>query len=727
MQSGLRCVLDKEGLLHVPEDFTLVECETALWQAFVGSKPIWVRGNKELITWAAKALTGRGWIVETKSNQFGPLTEQFPFLEKHIAEIARRIGEADDCGSLSGIAKVTLNQVPLDEPGSSKHLLNFLLWDVGQNLDELQQAVRQALISVWNKHLVGDVSKAYLRLTQDTSKEHLIEWMSLSNESRRGKWLPFPGVSDEESLHLSKLASEATRDLILSGNANQIQEFLKSDVAASIKSIATKTVTEALKQNSDVLILNQELADLLIPFASLEQSDYLRKLIPPQKPGPLPDTLNNLAKWYQNEYLPYRQWSALTNDPTATDCLKDIWKIFSLWYLERLLPAINGGKGESELAFKMVRELWKQADDNPVLLIILDGLLPGDERSIADQIRKNNPDWEVTGKTFAATLVPTITEICKVSLIQGCPPMLSQNKFQEIRLRTDAIAATKNAIEEKKGYVIWASNEPDWTYHKKFDTPEITRYEVSKTISNIVSDITSLLSSMPKDCALKVVITSDHGRTIGGCPRCLPIPDGSRTHDRVVQIDGPYTCDSPYFIDDQDIIHINEEAFGVGTGTTMISSTDLVFSTYFKGNAWFVHGGILPEEAIVPWLTLARTKTETKINGSAKLDGILGRTCKLSIEFSNPSDIGLEFLRVRLSGGGIVPIIADLDMPLLKPLDSSNVELELPIEGEGVESLDMLVEVRKPSGEILSFSIPVDVNLRVMQGRSVDLNEDFNF
>lgn len=725
MKGRLQCILDVEGVSPIPEGFKLVETEKALWQAFVGTESIWVRGNSILISWAAKALQGRGWEIQTKVNEFRPLIEKFPFLGPHLQELLSRSRFSSKNISIDGLAQSVLEGLPVEDIGTANHLLNFLIWDIHQELDLPQQAVRQAIIENWaNQQAVG-TEFSYKKLKDMDSDSHLTQWMSLDSQPRRGKWLQFPDISETGMKTLTPIVYKAVRSLLLNKNTNQLREFFTSEVSYGIKSCAFKVICDALRENIEVIIVDDEFIELMMPFAHGEDFEFFSTLIPPSVPISLPNTLKDLPRWFHEEYLPYRSWSVLKKETSSQERLQSIWKSFSTWYLERLHAAINGGNGASELAYIKVRDLWQQAENSPVLLIILDGVLPGDERIITDLIRKNNSEWEVTGKTFAATLIPTITEICKVSLIQGCPPHISNGIHKEIRLRLEAISATKSAMNKGNGYVIWAFNEPDWTYHSKSDSPEVTRYEVSKKLTNIAKDITSLLDAIPKGQDLSIVITSDHGRTLGGCPRRLSIPANSKSHDRVVQTDEKYSGEGTFYVDDQEIIHIDEEAFGVGKGTAMISTTDLVFSNSTTGNAWYVHGGILPEEALVPWLTLSRAKSETKITGDATLEGILGRKCKLSLELSNPNEVQLEIIKIRLRGTGLVPVTSELDKRQIGPLGSLKENIEVLIEGDASNAPELTVEVKKPSGEMLTFKIPLFVRLRAMQERGVDLNEDF--
>jgi hypothetical protein len=406
--------------------------------------------------------------------------------------------------------------------------------------------------------------------------------------------------------------------------------------------------------------------------------------------------------------------------------LEELWPQYTRWYIEQVRSAINGGKGETHLAYRKVRHLWDIAEHQVVLLVILDGLLPDDAHGLVNMITGKCPEWDVSETTFAASIVPTITEYCKTSLIYGCPPIHAGAGSLEVRSRKDAIAAGRQAVARGHGFVAWVFDQPDWTYHSKSDSPESTRYEVDKVMHSIGVDIVSVLNELTNGEQVSIVLTSDHGRALGACPRQLIVPDGGTQHGRVVHLPTPYPDDNPFTVHDDGLASLNEKAFGIGEGTSYLPLGDWTFSANLGGVAWYEHGGVLPEETNVPWFTLNRGGTEARLIGTSTLQGIVGRSCELIISLSNPGSIELSPTKasIRLADGALISVA--LPLQSLKPLDVRNVSASVHVSTSAVLPSQLTIEARKPNGESREFVIPLTANLRALQDRAINLVEDFD-
>lgn len=726
MGATLRCVLDPDGFASVPDGYQLVKTELELWQAFCGTRSIWVRGSQDLITWAAKALGGRGWIIETRSNEFESLLARHPGLAPHLDQLVQRAGVSVVSGSLVALARAVLKGVPTDGVGTAEHLLKFLLWNLETTLDAPAVTLRNALLSHWCDQLQGVASESYLRVLEGEPTSHLISWFHVGPEVPKQRWLTPPAATADATAPLAKAIHTAVRDLLLSGNASRIHAVLASDSPRTVKQIVVSAVLESLEQNASLFPVTQAFITLVSPFTNAAQADAFQRFLSPLVPTALPKDFSDLFSWYASIYLPYRRWAVLTDDVTARQQLQKLWPEFTCWYLEQLRSAINGGPGEGYLAYRKVRKLWDLADESVVLLIVLDGLLPGDDHQVIQVVRGADPEWDIVVNDFAATLVPTITEYCKTSLLQGKPPIHSAAQTSEVRTRKDAIVATKQAVQAGKGLVVWVFNEPDWTYHSKSDSPDNTRYEVAKSVHSIATDIASLVTGLPKEASVSIVLTSDHGRSLGASARTYLIPEGGKAHDRMVHMPVQYQQDGAFSVQDDGLVRIDEKSFGVGDGTSLIPGGSEAFSNKTGGEIWFVHGGALPEETVVPWITLSRIASEVRLVGSATLRGVAGKECDLVVSLSNPSSIDLLPVEAQIQRADGTLLSIGLNVPILKPLTTDLISVSVLIGAEPVHSPEITLQVRKPSGELLTVVIPMEVSLRAMQDREIDLMEDFD-
>jgi hypothetical protein len=721
-----KCVLDIEGVALVPSDYTLVQNEVELWRSFACAEAIWVRGSEELRSWAYTALSGRGCSVETKANEYELLLDRHPGLKPWLNEIIQRAGVAGTGASLVSLARAVLPGLPIDGVGTADHLLKLLLWKVSSTLDQAQLSLAESLVEHWANSLSGDLAWSYLQLADGDPENHFLNWFSLGEERRSSKWVKPPEVDEAAIARFSPAVEQWIKNKLLNGRAVELRSFFVSDAPRAVKKLVLDAFCSSIKVNPSAFVVELEFLNEVAPYATSAQYDSLLGLISPPQPGPFPNSLHGLSTWYSGEYLPFRKWEHKVGDPTARQILEELWPKFTVWYLDQLRSALNGSDGESELAFRKVRTLWKVAEKRVVLLVILDGLLPGDEKDFLDAIRAKLPIWDVIESCHVATLVPTITEYCKVSLIHGMPPKyVTDSKNREVRNRNDAIVATLQATDKGSGFVIWAHNEPDWTYHSKSGTPDNTRFEVSKSIQGIATDLISLLSQIPADADVTIAVTSDHGRSLGASPRTLPSPTGGIAHDRAVHLNEAPDFADAYKVTPEGVVFLDESTFGIGNGTSAIPLGGDTFAKSPMGESWFVHGGALPEETLVPWLVLSRKTSAVLITGSATMTGSVGKECALTLSLSNLSEVALSLIMIQLqhSAEPTAPVrITETSIGAL-----SNKEITLSLIGHTNYSNATQVNLlaRKPSGEILSFEIPCEVTLRAMQDRNIDLLEDF--
>lgn len=721
-----KCVLDIEGVALVPPDYTLIQNEAELWRSFASADAIWVRGSAELISWAAKALSGRGSKVETRSNEYEPLLARHPQLQPWLYDLIQRAGVAWKGSSLISLGRAVLPGLPTDGAGTADHLFKLLVWKSQAMLDPAQLSLTDSLVDHWADQLSGDMAWCYLQVASGDAQDQLLHWFSLGEEKRSRRWIKPPEVSDVAVSTFTNAVQQRVKSKLLLNQSAELRSYFFSDAPRAVKQLVLDALCASIRVNPTSFAVEAAFLDEVAAFATSAQLDSLLGFVSPSPPGPLPTTLHGLSAWYSSQYLPYRKWELKVADTAARQILEELWPRFTLWYLDQLRAALNGSDGESELAYRRARSLWKVAEERVVLLVILDGLLPGDENEFLSAVRGKLPMWDVVESSHAAALVPTITEYCKTSLIHGKPPKYVVDlKNGEVRTRKEAISATLQATDTGSGLVIWALNEPDWTYHSKSDTPENTRFEVSKAIQGLATDLISLLSEIPADANVTVAVTSDHGRSLGASPRTLSSPAGGTAHDRAVHLDDAPGFDGAFEVSGDKVVLLDESIFGIGHGTSVIPLGGDTFATGLVGSSWFVHGGALPEETVVPWLLLSRESSVVQLTGSAKLTGSVGKECALTLSLSNPSGVALTLIMVQLQQSVEPSAPIRLTDTSIGALSTKEVAVSMMGLLNHVHVTQVSLLARKPSGETVSFDIPCDVTLRAMQDRNLDLLEDF--
>lgn len=206
--------------------------------------------------------------------------------------------------------------------------------------------------------------------------------------------------------------------------------------------------------------------------------------------------------------------------------------------------------------------------------------------------------------------------------------------------------------------VIWKPLEPDKTYHEVADA-SILRVHVENTLAALAENIVEAARAVPDSLSLQVILSTDHGRLLGQSRRVHPVPEGFAPHGRAATWSLPASTWGSLPFDGEGLARcgegvaiLNPERFGLPFPVAVsLDEGSFLDAAGRGGGESFPHGGLFPEEVVVPWIVLRRDARELQIQARASGKAKAGARGVILIEIENPNPVRLQVLGLRLRLG----------------------------------------------------------------------------
>lgn len=295
---------------------------------------------------------------------------------------------------------------------------------------------------------------------------------------------------------------------------------------------------------------------------------------------------------------------------------------------------------------------------------------------------------EPTSLRYSFSPVPTITEVCKEAILGGilpeeCSGNLSQTILRRYELTKEQLQLAAHwqdaeRVRVTKGVrlLVYRDNRLDENL-STFTSYRALRESFSPTITSIAKLVGQWVDEFRHwhDASPLVLLTGDHGFTFGpksnfasgrsnGSHRCVALGDG-RPEDSELR--------------DDSLTFLDRETFHL-RGGYLVARGRVTGSGTMSG--WTLsHGGLLPEEVIVPVIEWygdqqASPFPDITVPGGALRDR--GQwVFTLHLRNTNPVQTNGGRIRVTLAGEATGPVKQYLP---LKPGASANIPLEVPGE-----------------------------------------------
>ena len=275
--------------------------------------------------------------------------------------------------------------------------------------------------------------------------------------------------------------------------------------------------------------------------------------------------------------------------------------------------------------------------------------------------------------------------------------------------------------------MIWKPLEPDATYHENADA-SILRHRVAGALDGLARQIVEAASGAPADVPLQIVVTTDHGRMLGPSARVHRAPRGYSSHGRAA-----YGNARPDQSELANLIWLDPDVYRCNTHVVIAADEGAFLTNETQGAApragveKFAHGGVFPEEVVVPWLVFGRDVQPVRLESQLTGKGRAQREGRALLRLSNASDRALTVLSLELRyGARQMPIIA-LEPLVLSPFAQGEVEVPIsdwPATTEA-RAAQATVTLRAPDGALVQSEATVELQTEALQTRENILEDLF--
>lgn len=776
---------DRSGQAIAPEGCVEVETEAAWLRVALQRGPLLVRGRS--VEKASLFYAGRGRaMVELQSprealDSLGVEAVGWNWIRTQwgdefaarFARLEQPLRSAPLLVTLFPSAGVAWSASP-----SPEHAAHYLLWR-GESAavpDELKSFVnRQA--AQWRETASPDDAALYAPVDSASARTLLRAWLGLEDAPN------FPPTVGTFPLPVPLSWQEEARGGWLgemAGRGVEVWNELRARplLGYVLRREAAEALARFLNHHPDQIsaLLLSEIGESLSP----ETLAKLQDLVPPPAPPLLRSdaSAEEALTWFHEAYWPFRRWQTrqiigATGEESLAFKARQSTRIaarsFGHWYLKFYAHALSGGAGLEFLAgsrAKALRAAHSKGEDGapaPVtLLVIVDGLHEGDAATLWARLKTLSGRLEALDRRARAfTAIPTITEIAKPSLWWGLPPREAKALTKDLGAFAPAaqgpeVAGTRafawpdspfvgrelkehadvRVLGEAQEGEVWMWNvlALDTAYHKNY-APATTEQEAGQVLELVAARIAAATEAVPEHLALRVVITADHGRLPGPSERCHPVPPGCKAHGRAALVEEVAEAPALAFTEQDFIwesdtngerVWLHPGRFGL-SAPAILCADENAFKAIGSHLEHFSHGGLWPEEVVVPWLVLARDQGTPFIHASVEGKAKAGGVGKLLIEARNGSEMSLILQEVRLVLGPRDERTMGVSQSLA-PLGSLRAELALARWPDSVAAAraEATLVFSRPDGS--RFSVPATPRLESEElYRASNILEDFDF
>ncbi len=718
-------LLDPDGDVSNPMDFILIETEVDFLRYATSGEKLFIRGS-DLCAWAEAFYSLRNIHVRIVESPSKVLRQVFPELTAEQArEIAQKIDKEFVSPEEISIVHVLSACFPTDNSlwhgeSSLEHAARWLIWWLVNNPSPAEKIILGKFASLMEQNAEEEVIKELYR-AKDVDHARSLLWRWLGAEKPFIKHLKeFPIELPSQLLDELK---QAWMKFIISSQGTFFIEAKTLPLPLFLRKELALLTSEYLKNNPQVL--DRKILEAIQPFVSNQILSELEKHVPPPIPSSLPEEESAVLSWFEKEYFPYRRWQASYGDENSRQIVLKLAQNFARWLLERYPKWLLEGQG---ITYQKFAHLSSHPSDSNVVTfcVILDGMPIWDVDQFLQMISETSNRLTLLQKSYCFSTLPTVTEFAKEALLRGVPPYL----VDEMNLLGETLPSNcspgKKLQQIQPGKIwFWRLEQPDKAYH--FAQRDKLEKMVSSELRMIAQEIEEIVKKVPDQIRLNVLITSDHGRLMNSrSPRQLPIEDDMLFHGRAAW--GTFQRHFPVcgfeINEDEEWVELYGERFGI-RHNLRIAWNESCFGNSNDYEA-YPHGGLFPEEVIVPWLLFERDakipEPEISIIGEGEED----MAGKLFVSIINPSHITLVCQDIELFGENYFEKISINET--IPPLKKQEFEKNLTPwpKKSSVGNLTARIIFSLPNGRNFTEEITPDLKVQVLYQKSDDLFKELN-
>lgn len=718
-----RILLDRDGDARIPEGYLLVDSEVEFLKQATEPVSLLIRGQT-LCDWAERFYKSRRLDYRFVLSPTKELMNLCPDLTLEQAQhILQKLGDSFFALERPLTTKSLLQALyPMDlweRPPSAQHAAEWLLWLDEQKPEQEVLPLLKAMGQQWKNSAPDEIKIFYGVHCADEARKLLEPWLGIHECSIQ---LPeFPVHIDIPDRWLEN-ARQAWKPVLIQSRGGYISDLLKSLRIYSLKRVAVDLAKAYFHEHPKHL--TKDILNDLRVHLNLQEQQVFFKMLPPQEPAAIPESPGEVLSWFEHQYLPYRTWQTASGGRDDRERVHSAATQFAKWYL-RFCPGALLGSEQSYLTFR--KSAYLKADTKYVTLVVVpDGMPVWDSEELLKSVLRKTRRLSVLSRSFAFAPVPTITHFCKEALFKGVPPkqaLSGDNSSKPIGIIVPEKNSPVDILKQATagGVYIWRVLEPDKTYHER-NLDEMLHSNVKAEIEGIAEKIADIVSNTPPHVQLRVVITTDHGRLMAPrSDRCIPVPDGMEAHGRAAYGNGiQRSFPAEGYIKEGEVVYLSPDLFGVPEQVAVVLSENTFRTQDGRGGTEaYPHGGLYPEEVVVPWIVLARDSAEPEIKIKVRGQARARQPGKINVKITNLSEYQLLLQSVTLlSKLGGKQIIDDIEF-LVKASSEEDIDLSLTswFSAEEASSIQVVAKLKNPIGEVFDCKAEADIQVDTMYRR----------
>ncbi len=715
-----RILLDPACDAIVPDGYVPVDTEVAFLHHALSGQPLLVRGER-LCRWAERFYRGRGIPTQEVSSPSHYLKHLCPALTDEQARhlVGRLPQSGAELGSDSKLVDVLYELFPegrWHEPPSPSHAAWWLLWLDERHASDAERVLLQQMAIQWKHQAEPSLDQVYQAANAQTARELLRRWLRLPDtEALPDDIPPFPERLPKR--WQDRLRREAA-DWFVSEKGDGIAYLRDDHPPREAKQVVAETAAVYFTKNPHKM--HRDTYRVLLPYLNHSQRSQLEKQMPPGEPADLEPNLSvqEVIAWTTTQYLPFRRWAEWYGTEGQRQRADRLAQQFMRWFLNWYPSArLQPDQQREHLVYERLRQL--RCGDQITLLVVLDGMGWLDAQTLWQHLEDNIPSAVLLQKprcVFGA--LPTITEFAKPAILKGAPPSIALRSEHDLPDIGEVLPEGNIPVERlqsaKPGdLMIWRINEPDKTYHERYDRQTVTQ-DVEKEIENLAEKVLQALEAVPQGLALQVVITSDHGRMNGRSARSHRVPEGMTSAGRAAwapegQTLNHFPSEGYIWDEHRSLLFLHPERFGLYSEVALPVDSDAFVTADGRGGIdRFAHGGIYPEEVLIPWIELERGIVPPSMVVELEGEGKAGSSGSLQLLLRNLDSAPVHVMTLTLSVlGQAWEFPVEVHMEALSSIEHSLAVGTWLSEGQWQKAqAELSVEF---SGHVFHLSVNIDL------------------